>query len=230
VSRDEERDIERDNSGDKVRGRTDKIRTDKEKKEKKVFDFDFIWDQYPKKKGKPRAIEYFNKSVQTDQDYEDIQKALNNYLKSERVTNGYVKDGQGWFNPTEWRGWIDFSDNGKGNITTDNGKSDEYNEMIKAGIDPKYISETPFGLVNNTPRKPGDEGHREDTSVIWDEPMAKDGWFILANAYGYDADGNELTKEEAIKAAIERGRGEMLDWESLEYYYKLMKGDFILPI
>ena len=71
----------------------------------KGFDFEFIFNQYPNKDGKKQALKYFNSSVKTEADYILIQTALKNYLNSERVKNGYVKNASTWFN--NWRDWIE---------------------------------------------------------------------------------------------------------------------------
>jgi len=91
---------------------------DKEKdKDKDVFteldfnvklDFNVIWDNYLKKVGKKTAYRHFKATVKTKQDFEDIQKALENYKKSARVLRGFVQDGSTWFN--NWQDWIDFEE------------------------------------------------------------------------------------------------------------------------
>jgi len=73
--------------------------------------FEEIWAQYPKKAGKPQAYEYFKKSVKTDKDWQEINRALANYKAVlEREAFRHPKDGQGWFNPTFWKGFVDISD------------------------------------------------------------------------------------------------------------------------
>lgn len=73
------------------------------------FDFEILWERYPKnadgtRTGKKAALRYFNASVKTPEDYEAIQKALDNYNASDRVTRGFVQNGSTWFN--NWRDWI----------------------------------------------------------------------------------------------------------------------------
>lgn len=77
----------------------------KEEKIKQGFDFEFIFKQYLNKDGKKQALKYFRSSVKTEADYILIQTALKNYLNSERVKNGYVKNASTWFN--NWRDWIE---------------------------------------------------------------------------------------------------------------------------
>ena len=69
--------------------------------------FNDIWGRYPNKDGKKMAEKHFLASVLTQQDWEDINTALDNYLKSEKVAKGYIKNGSTWFN--NWRDWINFT-------------------------------------------------------------------------------------------------------------------------
>lgn len=68
------------------------------------FDFKILWDKYPNKDGRKSAERSFNASILTEQDYKDIGVALDNYLKSEPVAKGFIKNGSTWFN--NWRDWI----------------------------------------------------------------------------------------------------------------------------
>jgi len=78
----------------------------KESKRKKeyIVHFEGLWKDYPNKDGKKQALSHFKASVKTDQDLEDIRKALVNYLCSDRVKNGFIKNGATWFN--NWRDWV----------------------------------------------------------------------------------------------------------------------------
>jgi len=69
-----------------------------------VWSFDAIWSKYPLKDGRKAAERHFKASVKTEQDWQDINKALANYLASERVKKGFIKNGSTWFN--NWRDWI----------------------------------------------------------------------------------------------------------------------------
>lgn len=81
------------------------------KDKKKTFNFDTIWNKYPKKLGKQEALGYFNMTVKTDKDYANIEKAINNYIHYIGV-NGfedkYIKSGCNWFK--EWQEWIDYKE------------------------------------------------------------------------------------------------------------------------
>lgn len=74
-------------------------------KDKCAFFFNEIWQKYPSKVGKKQAERHFRISVKNEKDWGDIQKALDNYLKSDRVKRGYIQNGSTWFN--DWQSWID---------------------------------------------------------------------------------------------------------------------------
>lgn len=87
-----------------IQGRKD-YDYDKDKdKESNSFDFKSLWDKYPNKVGVKAAERHFKTSVKTQEDFDNITKALNNYLKSERVGKGFIQNGSTWFN--DWQGWI----------------------------------------------------------------------------------------------------------------------------
>lgn len=71
------------------------------------FDFESLWKLYPRPIGKKLAMKHFKASVKNEQDYQNIQQALNNYLHSKTVLVGdeqYIQHGSTWFN--NWRDWI----------------------------------------------------------------------------------------------------------------------------
>jgi hypothetical protein len=73
------------------------------------FDFEPLWNQYPNKLGKKEAERHFRASVLTDQDYQDIQKALGNYVEKTKTTEAkYIKHGSTWFN--NWKDWISYEE------------------------------------------------------------------------------------------------------------------------
>lgn len=85
-------------------------------KESKKDLFNKIWERYPNKDGKKKALKYFMDSVNSAKDWDNINIALRNYLKSKRVAEGYIKNGSTWFN--DWSGWVDFQENGYGDGLT----------------------------------------------------------------------------------------------------------------
>jgi hypothetical protein len=83
------------------------IDTDKNKRieEPKNKAFDVLWKSYPNRSGKKNALRHFNTTVKTAEDYKNIQTALQNYLASGNVKNGFIKNGSTWFN--EWQDWVE---------------------------------------------------------------------------------------------------------------------------
>ena len=77
-----------------------------------------VWAQYPKKKGKSKAQEHFVASVKTEEDLQNIRKALSNYLSSQRVKGGFIQDGSRWFKFKEWQDWIEYVEKGGPNAST----------------------------------------------------------------------------------------------------------------
>ena len=88
--------------GYKYKGIGKGISKDKSNKEY----FKEIWTKYPNKDGKKSAERHFKTSVKTQEDWDNINKALQNYLNSENMKKGFVKNGSTWFN--NWQDWIDF--------------------------------------------------------------------------------------------------------------------------
>ena len=92
------------------------ISKDNRSKGERSFPFEELWINYPNKDGKRDAERHFLASVKTQEDWDNINKALGNYLASETVKKGYIKNGSTWFN--NWRDWIDFKGvNAKETIT-----------------------------------------------------------------------------------------------------------------
>lgn len=66
--------------------------------------FDSLWERYPSKDGRKMALKHYLSSVITEQDRSDISTALDNYLASDRVNKGFIKNGSTWFN--NWKDWV----------------------------------------------------------------------------------------------------------------------------
>ena len=90
-----------------------------------------LWERYPNKDGRKDALRHFMATTHTAQDWLDIQNALDHYLKSDRVKNGFVKNGSTWFN--NWKDWVNYKEvpradtNGPGHhqgVVADPGKYD----------------------------------------------------------------------------------------------------------
>lgn len=69
--------------------------------------FDRIWEEYPLKTGRSKALKKFLATVKTDQDWQNIQTALKNY-KTHLSDNTWKQpqDGKTWFN--NWQDWINY--------------------------------------------------------------------------------------------------------------------------
>ncbi len=72
-----------------------------------TFDFDSLWKRYPKRLGKKEALRHFKATVKTDEDWQNINKALDNYLHSKNVKENtqFIQHGSTWFN--NWQDWIE---------------------------------------------------------------------------------------------------------------------------
>jgi len=84
-----------------------KQKNEKNDKNDNIYSSKFpeIWDKYPNKQGKSKALLRFEASVKTEVDFENIKKGLENYLLSARVKEGYIQNGSTWFG--DWRCWIE---------------------------------------------------------------------------------------------------------------------------
>jgi len=85
--------------------------TVKENKVNNNLAFEELWKRYPNKDGKKLALKHFKTSIKTEQDLKNINIALEKYLNSDRVKNGYIKNGSTWFN--NWQDWIEYKENKK---------------------------------------------------------------------------------------------------------------------
>ena len=95
--------------------------------------FEELWNKYPKKLGKDKAIIHFNAQVKTEKDWLNINKALNNYIESENVKNGniqYIQNGSTWFNK-RWKDWIDYIEPNKPNT----GKQSKMDKRVQGWAD-----------------------------------------------------------------------------------------------
>jgi DNA-binding transcriptional ArsR family regulator len=88
------------------------IENNKENKREYIYSkngyFEQIWKKYPSRAGKKAAFKHFQRTVKTKEDWDNINKALDNYLSSRRVNQGYIQNGSTWFN--QWEDWINWID------------------------------------------------------------------------------------------------------------------------
>jgi len=92
--------------------------------------FNEIFERYPDKSGKKAALKHFNTTVKTMDDYKNMDKALANYLKCERVRKGFVQNASTWFN--NWQDWLKPTPAMMGNLAPGagvKGKTDKYAEI-----------------------------------------------------------------------------------------------------
>lgn len=59
---------------------------------------------YPKKVGMSMALITFRNTIKTEKDFEDIKTALKNYMTSDEVKKGFIKNCNNWIE--DWRGWL----------------------------------------------------------------------------------------------------------------------------
>lgn len=102
--------------------------------------FNAVWAKYPNKDGKKDAERHFLATVKTEDDWNNINKAIENYLKTDKVKRGFIKNGSTWFN--NWKDFIDYKDTGGQN--GNNNKN--YNKIVgEAGYKPgKYAHLSPM--------------------------------------------------------------------------------------
>lgn len=106
----------------------DKVKVKIKNKEKTniyINSFDDIWKRYPNKDGRKEAKRHFEATVRSEQEWTNINAALNNYLDSKRVKDGFIKNGSAWFNG--WQDWVEYQEKvcpeckGKGKFTSKTG-------------------------------------------------------------------------------------------------------------
>jgi len=70
--------------------------------------FSEVWSKYPNRVGRKEAERHFFASVKTKQDLANINKALDNYLKTKKVAQGFIKNGSTWFN--NWQDYTNYQE------------------------------------------------------------------------------------------------------------------------
>lgn len=74
-----------------------------------AFDFELLWQIYPNKLGKKKAEVHFKASVKNQKDYDDILKAVNNYLLiCKTMEPRFIKHGSTFFN--NWKDYVDYKE------------------------------------------------------------------------------------------------------------------------
>jgi len=123
--------------------------------------FEKLWKRYPSKLGRTKALKAFKDSVKGEKDRQDIQTALENYLKHLKAnTWKHPQQGSTWFN--SWREWINHREPEKAAAG-----SDEKRERLKEELRRAYEMKT---------RKQGYLDHTDDDDARrpgWIEEITK---------------------------------------------------------
>ena len=75
----------------------------------KAWNFDAVWAKYPRKEGKTDAARHFKAQVKTEKDWNDINRALDNFsakLRKDATEPKFIPHGSTWFN-NRWQDYID---------------------------------------------------------------------------------------------------------------------------
>lgn len=99
-------------------------------------EFETLWKLYPNKKGKDKALSYYQKARKSGTSFEDVEKGIQNYLKEievKKTSPQYIKHGSTWFNQ---KGWLDDYD-----LTFN---PSEGQKKTKYGYTPDDKSDLPF--------------------------------------------------------------------------------------
>jgi hypothetical protein len=96
-----------------------------------ISEFEKLWQKYPRKDGRKKALMHFTASVKTENDLVNIRRALNNYiyyLNKNNIEYRFIKSGSTWFN--NWQDWIEYEG-------TNNELSIKTKRQIEKNIDAK---------------------------------------------------------------------------------------------
>ena len=72
--------------------------------------FENLWKMYPSKGRlkKKKAYKMYQSTIKTEKDQKNIGVAINNYIYSKRVRDGYVQNADRWF--SEWQDWVEYKE------------------------------------------------------------------------------------------------------------------------
>lgn len=76
---------------------------------KPAFDFELLWQKYPRKMGKEDSLRHFRTQVKNEEDYANINKALENFINSDVLKGDpkFIPHGSTWFNK-RWKDWVNY--------------------------------------------------------------------------------------------------------------------------
>lgn len=105
-----------------------------EKEKNNIIDeFETLWKMYPNKKGKDKALVYYQKARKCGTTYEEVEQGIKNYCKEievKKTSQQYIKHGSTWFNN---KGWLDEYDITSESNQTNQPKQKDFN-FIPTGI------------------------------------------------------------------------------------------------
>ena len=76
-----------------------------------ITSFNIMWNKYPKRLGKKQAFKHYSASVKSKEDFENINTALNNYLKQiekDSIQDKFIRHGSTWFN--NWQDYLNVTE------------------------------------------------------------------------------------------------------------------------
>ena len=77
-------------------------------------EFETLWKMYPNKKGKDKALGYYQKARKSGTTFEDVEQGIKNYCKEievKKTSKQYIQHGSTWFNNKGWLDDYDFTFN-----------------------------------------------------------------------------------------------------------------------
>lgn len=93
------------------------IEKDKDKNKDNILnEFESLWKMYPNKKGKDKALSYYQKARKSGTTFEDVEQGIKNYCKEievKKTEKQYIQHGSTWFNNKGWLDDYDFTPNAK---------------------------------------------------------------------------------------------------------------------
>ena len=98
-----------------------------------IDEFETLWKMYPNKKGKDKALGYYQKARKSGTTYEEVEQGIKNYCKEievKKTSQQYIKHGSTWFNN---KGWLDEYDITSESNQTNQPKKKEFN-FIPTGV------------------------------------------------------------------------------------------------
>ena len=90
---------------------------EKEKDKNNILnEFEILWKMYPNKKGKDKALGYYQKARKNGTTFENVEQGIKNYCKeieAKKTEKQYIQHGSTWFNNKGWLDDYDFTSNTK---------------------------------------------------------------------------------------------------------------------